>query len=59
MSFSEYVIQASCDGVKEFGMMALAIHTDADRETYDDRKDIIYIQRNLNWIGKGMIIVKY
>lgn len=38
LSFSEYVIQASCDGVKEFGMMALAIHTDADRETYDDRK---------------------
>ena len=37
-SFVEYVKQASYDGVKDFGMMALAIHADADRETYDERK---------------------
>lgn len=38
LSFVEYVKQASYDGVKDFGMMALAIHTDADRETYDGRR---------------------
>lgn len=37
-SFIEYVKQASYDGVKDFGMMVLAIHADADRETYDGRR---------------------
>lgn len=38
LSFTEYVKQASYDGVKDFGMMVLAIHADADKETYDGRK---------------------
>ena len=37
-SFVEYVKQASYDGVKDFGMMVLAVHADADRETYDVRR---------------------
>lgn len=37
-SFVEYVKQASYNGVKDFGMMVLAIHADADRETYDGRR---------------------
>lgn len=37
-SFVEYVKQASYDGVKDFGMMVLVIHADADKETYDVRK---------------------
>ncbi len=37
-SFVEYVKQASYDGVKDFGMMVLVIHTDADKETYDVRR---------------------
>ena len=38
LSFTEYVKQASYDGVKDFGMMVLAIHADADKETYGGRK---------------------
>ena len=37
-SFVEYVKQASYNGVKDFGMMVLAIHADADRETYEGRR---------------------
>lgn len=37
LSFTEYVANASREGVRQFGMMALAIHTDADTNTYEER----------------------
>lgn len=50
LSFSEYVANASSDGVKEIGIMTLAIHTDADRDTYEARMSnkIIPAQNKLN-----------
>lgn len=53
LSFVEYVKQASYDGVKDFGMMVLAIHTDADREAYDVRRmyNINPAQEELNKQG--------
>lgn len=36
LSFPEYVVKSSEEGVKR-GIMTLAIHTDADRETYEER----------------------
>lgn len=37
LSFSQFVEKTSFEGVKKFGIMTLAIHTDADKETYDER----------------------
>ncbi|MBM6733790.1 DUF4276 family protein [Mediterranea massiliensis] len=36
LSFPEYVVKCSGEGLKR-GIMTLAIHTDADRETYEER----------------------
>lgn len=38
LPFTEYVLQASADGVKTYGIMTLAIHTDADKDSYEERK---------------------
>lgn len=37
LSFAEYVKQASLVGVRNYGIMSLAIHTDGDRDSYIDR----------------------
>ena len=37
LSFVDYTMKASNEGVKSLGIMALAVHTDADRDTYDER----------------------
>lgn len=37
LSFPEYVVQASHDGICQYGIMTLAIHTDADRDSYNER----------------------
>lgn len=37
LSFPEYVAKSSSKGISDYGIMALAIHTDADRETYEER----------------------
>ena len=37
LGFAEYVVEASKQGVEDFGCMVLAVHTDADRETYAKR----------------------
>lgn len=39
LSFPEYVLQASTDGLKTWGIMTLAIHTDADRNTLHERME--------------------
>lgn len=36
-SFPDFVVKASREGVNTFGMTTLAIHTDADKDTYDER----------------------
>lgn len=38
LDFPEFVKCACFDGVRQFGMMSLAIHTDADRDSYEARK---------------------
>lgn len=50
LSFTEYVANASREGVRQFGMMALAIHTDADTNTYEERfrNKILPTQEYLN-----------
>lgn len=50
LSFSEYVVQASSDGLCQFGMMTLVVHTDADKDTYQERMNnkIIPAQNALN-----------
>ena len=37
LSFPEYVKKAAKEGFEQYGIMTLAIHTDADRETYQER----------------------
>lgn len=37
LSFPEYVAKVSAEGVRKYGIMTLAIHTDADRESYEER----------------------
>lgn len=37
LSFVDYTMNASTDGVTSLGIMTLAVHTDADRDTYDER----------------------
>ncbi|MBR2030680.1 MAG: DUF4276 family protein [Alistipes sp.] len=37
LAFPEYARSASRYGVSTYGIMVLAIHTDADRDTYDER----------------------
>jgi len=37
LSFPEYVVQASHDGICQYGITTLAIHTDADRDNYHER----------------------
>lgn len=37
LSFTDYVVEASRKGVRDFGMMVLAIHTDADTDTFEER----------------------
>lgn len=37
LSFAEYVKQASIVGVRNYGIMSLAIHTDGDRDSYVER----------------------
>ncbi len=37
LSFPEYVVQASHDGICQYGIMTLAIHTDSDRDSYNER----------------------
>ena len=37
LSFVDYTKKASNEGVKSLGIMALAVHTDADRDTYNER----------------------
>lgn len=39
LDFCEYVKQASLDGVDSYGIMTLAVHTDADKDSYEERKD--------------------
>lgn len=39
LSFVDYIKNASGDGITSFGIMTLAVHTDADRDTYDKRMD--------------------
>lgn len=50
LSFVEYIMKASNDGVTSFDIMTLTIHTDADRDTYDERinNKIIPAQTALN-----------
>lgn len=50
LSFVDYTKKASNDGVTSLGIMALAVHTDADRDTYDERinNKIIPAQTALN-----------
>lgn len=36
-SFVDYTKNASNDGVTSYGIMTLAVHTDADRDTYQER----------------------
>lgn len=50
LSFSEYVVQASYDGICQFGIMTLVIHSDADRDTYQERMNnkIVPAQSALN-----------
>lgn len=37
LSFPEFVVKSSHFGVANYGIMVLAVHTDADRETYEER----------------------
>lgn len=37
LSFPDYVVRASREGLSDYGIMVLAVHTDADRETYEER----------------------
>lgn len=37
LSFPEYVTKAAMEGFEQYGIMTLAIHTDADKETYQQR----------------------
>ena len=36
-TFVDYTKNASNDGVTSYGIMTLAVHTDADRDTYQER----------------------
>ncbi len=56
LSFTDYVVQASRDGVRNFGMMALAIHTDADDNTYEERmgNKIIPAQKELDGLKEDI-----
>lgn len=49
-SFVDYTINASNDGIESYGIMTLAVHTDADRDTYEERinNKIIPAQNALN-----------
>lgn len=49
-SFIEYTKNASNDGIESYGIMTLAVHTDADRDTYEERinNKIIPAQNALN-----------
>ncbi len=49
-SFIDYTTRASYDGITTLGIMTLAIHTDADRDTYQERMNnkIIPAQSALN-----------
>lgn len=49
-SFVEYTKRASYDGIMSLGIMTLVIHTDADRNTYQERMNnkIIPAQKALN-----------
>lgn len=38
-SFVDYIKRASNEGIISFGIMTLAVHTDADRDTYEERMD--------------------
>ena len=38
LEFCEHIKQASLDGVNLYGIMTLAVHTDADKHTYEERK---------------------
>lgn len=50
LSFIELIEKASREGVSSIGIMALAVHTDADRDTYEQRLNnkIIPAQTSLN-----------
>lgn len=37
LTFGDYVLQSSKEGVKNLGIMALAVHVDADKETVESR----------------------
>lgn len=55
LSFAEQVMSASRIGVEQFGIMALAVHTDADRETIEQRirDKIVPAQSALNAVKDG------
>lgn len=39
LDFCEHIKQASFDGVSSYGIMTLVVHTDADKDTYEERKN--------------------
>lgn len=49
-SFVDYTVRASYEGITTLGIMTLAVHTDADRDTYQKRMNnkIIPAQNALN-----------
>lgn len=55
LHFPEYVANASKDGIKEVGIMTLAIHTDTDRDTYAERikNKIEKAQNKLNGLNEN------
>ena len=39
LNFSEFVVAASHEGMNNYGIMALAVHADADKFTYEERRN--------------------
>lgn len=55
LDFCDYIKKASFEGVNKYGIMTLVVHTDSDRNTYDERMNnkIIPAQDQLNLLDEN------